>query len=1448
MNINRICLGLLCLFFVLKSGAQLQTYTPTWGANWSYTFSGLNPNKAYVLKVSGQYKPTSNNNAWERDAAWEFNTNGTTLNPPVLLSQNPNSTGNGGCEGRWTLNGVCQPYPTEALYNTFFPPTYDFWIPLNSSSATVAFWMQDPSQSQGNNFVFNLYERNCPIAGFNYTADTIGINGVPATYTLDAGAGYSTYNWSAGTANLFQVNTENYTVNRQFGWYRSLVTDVNGCVGEKSHYVSMLKAKMYQHDTTICSAAPITLSVDTSGIISSYIPTTLAGYTGPYVNTAGSGHTYFASVASTSWTQANTNVNTNATILQNGGHLAVINNAQEDSFVRSIIVSTGVSTLSSNYEWFGLYQDTLSPFFFEEAGGWSNVTGQPLTYTKWLTGEPNNQQGGSGPENYGQMWYDSVGWNDKPNAFNSPSVIEFEKRKISCLWSTGDTTISINVHPLVTTKYWFRITDGAASVTDTITVTITTPVKDTIKVNGCNGQTVYNGVTYNTSTVLNQTIKNKQGCDSVYLTVDINVTPINPITNTTNVTGCNSVVYKTITYTTTTTIRDTVKSYQGCDSIYNVTNIVVNKIIPANNNITVSGCNSVVYKGITYNASTILRDTVKSYQGCDSIYNITSINVNKITTTTNTNNVSGCNSVVYKGITYNASTIVRDTVKSYQGCDSIYNVANIIVNKIVVTTNNINLNGCVSVIYKGITYTSAAIVRDTVKSYQGCDSIYNVANIAVNKLTVVTNNINLSGCDSLTNKGVKYYASATLRDTVKSYQGCDSIYNVTNITVNKITVSTNTINLSGCNSVVYKGITYNVSAVVRDTAKSYQGCDSVYDVANINVNTIIVTTNNTSQSGCNAVTYKGVTYNASAVVRDTVKSYQGCDSVYNIATITVNKIVVTTNNTNLSGCNNVVYNGTTYNASVTLRDTVKSYQGCDSVYNIINIAVNPIVPVTQTFNFSGCNSVTYNGISFTTSTVLNKTLKSYQGCDSVYVVVNIVVTPIVPVTQTTSLSGCNNVMYNGTNYTSSTVLNQTIKSYQGCDSIYKVVNIVVTPIVPVTQTSTFSGCNSVTYNGTTYNSSTVLNQTLKSVQGCDSVYLVTNINVTPIVAVTQATNFTGCNSVVFNGITYTSSTVLTQTLKSVQGCDSVYLVANIIVTPIVPVTKTTTVSSCNSVTYNGTVYTSSTVLSQTLKSIQGCDSVYQTVNIVVNPDPVVSVLVPPVICLGSPVTSTYTSSINNIVSANWNMGNGAVYSNINLDYTYPKFGFYNIAMTVTDVNGCNSAPVKMLVNVLPEPVIENLHDTTVFSGATFQYNAQTYESLKSIIWQPYTYLSSDTVLNPVCSPLATTSYTVNVSDSNGCTATASCKVNVINIPEIPNVFSPNGDGNHDYWVFGNTTISNITEVKVFDRNGQIVYTNYNYDNSWNGTSGGYPLPIGTYYYIIKLNNIYTLSGWVLIIR
>lgn len=73
--------------------------------------------------------------------------------------------------------------------------------------------------------------------------------------------------------------------------------------------------------------------------------------------------------------------------------------------------------------------------------------------------------------------------------------------------------------------------------------------------------------------------------------------------------------------------------------------------------------------------------------------------------------------------------------------------------------------------------------------------------------------------------------------------------------------------------------------------------------------------------------------------------------------------------------------------------------------------------------------------------------------------------------------------------------------------------------------------------------------------------------------------------------------------------------------------------------------------------------------------------------------------------------------------------------------------------------------------------------------------------------------------------------------KIPNSFSPNGDGINDYFEIVDINKFPDNELLIFNRWGNEVYRSSPYNNDWNGRNqDGEPLPDGTYFYILKIND------------
>ncbi len=85
---------------------------------------------------------------------------------------------------------------------------------------------------------------------------------------------------------------------------------------------------------------------------------------------------------------------------------------------------------------------------------------------------------------------------------------------------------------------------------------------------------------------------------------------------------------------------------------------------------------------------------------------------------------------------------------------------------------------------------------------------------------------------------------------------------------------------------------------------------------------------------------------------------------------------------------------------------------------------------------------------------------------------------------------------------------------------------------------------------------------------------------------------------------------------------------------------------------------------------------------------------------------------------------------------------------------------------------------------------------------------------------------------------------------IPSIFTPNGDGVNDGIEINCIQYYPENELIIFNRLGDKVYSAAPYQNDWKGTYKGSPLPDGSYYYMLKLNDEARtiLSGYVIIKR
>lgn len=169
---------------------------------------------------------------------------------------------------------------------------------------------------------------------------------------------------------------------------------------------------------------------------------------------------------------------------------------------------------------------------------------------------------------------------------------------------------------------------------------------------------------------------------------------------------------------------------------------------------------------------------------------------------------------------------------------------------------------------------------------------------------------------------------------------------------------------------------------------------------------------------------------------------------------------------------------------------------------------------------------------------------------------------------------------------------------------------------------------------------------------------------------------------------------------------------------------------------------------------------------------------------------------------------------------------------------------SVMVTGFSQPIPDAGEDQLIASGATAPLGAGPDNPDWTYAWSPPEFTvfpESATTSTDVL--FATTVFLLEVTTADGCTGTDTVLVEVLETLDIPSGFTPNGDGMNDRWNLGGLDRYPSAEITVFNRWGDVLFTQGALDGPWDGTLNGVAVPVGTYYYHIRVDEPALQTEW-----
>jgi len=436
-------------------------------------------------------------------------------------------------------------------------------------------------------------------------------------------------------------------------------------------------------------------------------------------------------------------------------------------------------------------------------------------------------------------------------------------------------------------------------------------------------------------------------------------------------------------------------------------------------------------------------------------------------------------------------------------------------------------------------------------------------------------------------------------------------------------------------------------------------------------------------------------------------------------------------------------------------------------------------------------------------------------------------------------------------YRSTGIYTDVFSNVHCCDSII-VTKLTVDPVYAQNNVQVICEGDSIRVGNKHYLKTGQYIDTLQSIQSCDSV-INTDLLVHPVY--NQQQKHVLCDGAMHRVGThvYTKTGNYTDTLSTVNGCDSVIL-TDLTVHPKHFTQQAFSICKGKTIQVGTNQYMATGLYTDLLQNQFGCDSLVETRLLV---DTVEAVLqLDTIVCYGDDNAFIHVQPSSGIPGFMFALDDPLTYST---QTDYGPLAPGNFRVFVKDSLQCEAEyqvafiEAQLLTADLPLELKLTLGDRV-------QLQPVLNFSPATVLWTPAIGLSCDDCLNPSLQALQNTRYEVFITNKAGCPISASIQLVVDNQTDVfvPNAFSPNGDQlNDQLTVFGGASIKHIALLRIFDRWGNLVFENKNFQINdlqagWDGQFKGSRCMPATYVYYLKAirldDTVIEKSGDVLLVR